>query len=88
MRQGRLVGLLLAGLLVAGCAEREEYAAELGFYQDGKLRWDISGDYPTFEACREVAYARHEIYMRQEREFSWACLKKDPATGDYTNRYR
>jgi hypothetical protein len=92
MRGRRLVlllrGTLLAGLFLAGCAEKEHYAAELGFYQDNKLRWDISGDYPSFEDCREVAYQRHEIYTRQGREFSWACLKKDPETGEYTNRYR
>ncbi|WP_424932190.1 hypothetical protein [Amaricoccus macauensis] len=86
--------LLCIGLLVGGaaalsaCAEREDYAAELGFYQDDRLRWDISGSYPSFQECKEVAQARHEVYTRQEREFSWACLKRDPETGEFTNRYR
>lgn len=81
---------LLAGSAAAlsACAEREDYAAELGFYQDGRLRWDISGSYPSFEACKEIAQARHEVYTRQDREFSWACLKRDPETGEFTNRYR
>ncbi len=77
-----------AALLLSACAEREHYAAELGFYQDGRLRWDVSGDYPTFEACKAAAVARHEVYVRQGREFSWACLLKDPATGAYSHRYR
>lgn len=78
---------LLAAAFLAACGEREEYAVELGFYQDGRLRWDISGNYPSFELCREAALARHEIYTRQDREFSWACLKRDGA-GGYSNRYR
>lgn len=82
--------LAVAGALaLSACGgPREDYATELGFYQDGKLRWDISGSYPSFEACKEVAFARHEVYTRQDREFSWACLKRDPETGEYTNRYR
>ncbi len=83
------LGLMAVGLTaLSACAEKEDYAAELGFYQDGKLRWDISGSYPSFEACKEVAMERHDIYIRQEREFSWACLKRDPETGKITNRYR
>jgi hypothetical protein len=84
-----LLALSLAGaLIVAACAPREDYAAELGFYQDGRLRWDISGSYPTFEDCKAAAMARHEIYTRQDREYSWACLLRDPETGGYAHRYR
>jgi hypothetical protein len=86
-----LMAALLAGsaATLAGCSRNtEDYAAELGFYQDGRLRWDISGSYPSFEACKEVAYARHEIYTRQDREYSWACLLRDSETGAFTNRYR
>ena len=79
---------LAGGVLLAACAAREEYAVELGFYQDGKLRWDIYGSYGSFEECREAALARHEIYVRQDRAFSWACLLKDPETGGFSHRYR
>lgn len=79
--------LLCIGLLVGGaaalsaCAEREDYAAELGFYQDDRLRWDISGSYPSFQECKEVAQARHEVYTRQEREFSWGLPEAGPGDG-------
>lgn len=81
---------LLPSLLLGACGLfGGRYAAEVGYYKDGKEAWEIWGNFSTFEECQSAAIARYNDLNRDrpDRAFSWACLEKN-SDGTYASRRR
>ncbi len=76
-----------SAFVLAGCSFGEEYAAEVGFYSGGEVAWEIWGDFGSLEECRNAAIDRYNLYFREDRAVSWACLLKD-GEGGYESRHR
>jgi hypothetical protein len=82
------LALALAVGCLGGCAPRERYAAEVGYYaEDRAVQWEVFGDYASFEDCEEEAVARYRAYESRDVAFSWACLLRDE-TGGFSGRFR
>ena len=58
----------MAGASLGGCdlGQPKKYAAEVGYYQGDQLRWDLWGDFPTLEECRDAAIGRYNFYFAPE----------------------
>jgi hypothetical protein len=78
-----------ATLLLQGCdwLQPKRFAAEVGYYEAGQLRWDIFGDFASLEECQSNAVARFNHYHAEKRAHSWSCLLKN-GKGGYTSRHR
>lgn len=65
------------------------YAYEVGYYEAGKERWEIEGDFASLEECRPSAIAVYNLHAAQRpgSVISWACLKKN-SEGGYESRHR
>lgn len=90
----RLTGtVLLATLLMSGCDGLpffgSRYAYEVGYYEAGKERWEIEGDFAGLDECRSSAMAVYNLHAAQRpgSVISWACLKKR-SDGGYESRHR
>lgn len=65
------------------------YAYEVGYYEAGKERWEIEGDFASLDECRSSATAVYNLHAAQRpgSVISWACLKKN-SDGGYESRHR
>jgi hypothetical protein len=80
---------LATALLLAACNLFSTYAAEVGYHAGEDVKWEIWGDFRSFDDCRSAAMARfNEInHESPRRAVSWACLKKS-SDGGYESRHR
>jgi hypothetical protein len=85
--------LALAPLALSSAAcedfRPKRYAIEVGYYRGTGIEWEIWGDFPTLEECRNQAIARYNFYEVEQhgRAYSWACLLKN-GKGGYASRHR
>jgi hypothetical protein len=75
-------------LLASGCdAPPNRYSAEVAYFEDGQLQWDLWGDFTSLETCRSDAISHYNHFLQQKRAQSWSCLLKD-GKGGYTSRHQ
>lgn len=85
--------MALIPLLLAGCDGLpffgNRYAYEVGYYEKGQPRWEVSGDFASLDECRASATAVYNTHAvaRPGSVISWACLKKN-GEGGYASRHR
>lgn len=79
--------IVIGGLIWYYWSPSERYAAEVGYYHGGEVKWDLWGDYKSLDECRDEAMDRFNIYADQKRGYSWSCLLKN-ADGGYESRHR
>jgi hypothetical protein len=88
--KGVLITTSLLALPLAGCdlASPERYAAEVGYYHGEQIAWDLWGDFPSLDECRNAAIARFNVYAADNsRGYTWSCLLKN-RKGGYASRHR
>lgn len=84
---------ILAALVLTGCDGvpffGSRYAYEVGYYEAGKERWEIEGDFGNLDECKSSAMAVYNLHAAQRpgSVISWACLKKN-SDGGYESRHR
>jgi hypothetical protein len=78
---------LSLSFFLSACLFQERYAAEVVYREGNENKVRIWGDFPSLAECQGAAIDVYNVYFRERRAISWACLKKNNS-GGYTSRHR